>query len=135
MKSYIKFIYQDLKCFNRGIIMSTTSLSFFSQDGLDTLFWGFALLLLGSILSIVGALASGAVLVLGAIIQLIGWLMCVMGVSALRKDYRVRVQTRGPSPPPPPTPATTPTCPTCGGPLTYSPQYQRWYCPVDQKYV
>jgi len=115
--------------------MSTTSLSFFSQDGLDTLFWGFALLLFGSILSIVGALASGAVLLLGAIIQLIGWLLCIMGVSALRKDYRTRVQTRGTSPPPPPTPATTPTCPTCGGALTFVQQYQRWYCPVDQKYI
>jgi sporulation protein YlmC with PRC-barrel domain len=26
-------------------------------------------------------------------------------------------------------------CPTCGGPLTYIPQYQRWYCYKDQKYV
>lgn len=27
------------------------------------------------------------------------------------------------------------TCPTCGGPLTYIPQYQRWYCYKDNKYV
>jgi sporulation protein YlmC with PRC-barrel domain len=26
-------------------------------------------------------------------------------------------------------------CPTCGGPLTYIPQYQRWYCYRDKKYV
>lgn len=26
-------------------------------------------------------------------------------------------------------------CPICGGPLTYIPQYQRWYCYKDQKYV
>jgi sporulation protein YlmC with PRC-barrel domain len=26
-------------------------------------------------------------------------------------------------------------CPTCGGPLTYIPQYQRWYCYKDGKYV
>jgi len=31
--------------------------------------------------------------------------------------------------------ATTATCPTCGGPLTFVQQYQRWYCPKDQKYV
>ena len=31
--------------------------------------------------------------------------------------------------------AQTPTCPTCGGPLTYIPQYQRWYCYKDKKYV
>ena len=28
-----------------------------------------------------------------------------------------------------------PVCPTCGGPLTYIPQYQRWYCYKDKKYV
>ena len=28
-----------------------------------------------------------------------------------------------------------PTCPTCGGPLTFIPQYQRWYCYKDKKYV
>ena len=26
-------------------------------------------------------------------------------------------------------------CPTCGGPLTFIPQYQRWYCYRDKKYV
>jgi sporulation protein YlmC with PRC-barrel domain len=26
-------------------------------------------------------------------------------------------------------------CPTCRGPLTYVPQYQRWYCYKCQKYV
>ncbi len=30
---------------------------------------------------------------------------------------------------------TAATCPTCGGPLTFIQQYQRWYCPKDQKYV
>ena len=29
----------------------------------------------------------------------------------------------------------TPMCPTCGQPLTYVPQYQRWYCYKDKKYV
>ena len=28
-----------------------------------------------------------------------------------------------------------PVCPKCGGPLTYIPQYQRWYCYKDKKYV
>jgi sporulation protein YlmC with PRC-barrel domain len=28
-----------------------------------------------------------------------------------------------------------PTCPTCGKPLTWIPQYQRWYCYNDKKYV
>jgi sporulation protein YlmC with PRC-barrel domain len=30
---------------------------------------------------------------------------------------------------------STPVCPKCGGPLTYVPQYQRWYCYKDKKYV
>jgi sporulation protein YlmC with PRC-barrel domain len=28
-----------------------------------------------------------------------------------------------------------PTCPTCGKPLTWIPQYQRWYCYNDKKYA
>lgn len=28
-----------------------------------------------------------------------------------------------------------PTCPTCGKPLTWVPQYKRWYCYNDKKYV
>ena len=31
--------------------------------------------------------------------------------------------------------STPPTCPTCGRPLTWIPQYQRWYCYNDKKYV
>lgn len=30
---------------------------------------------------------------------------------------------------------TQPLCPTCGQPLTWIPQYQRWYCYNDKKYV
>ena len=26
-------------------------------------------------------------------------------------------------------------CPTCGGPLTYIPEYQAWYCYKEQKYA
>jgi sporulation protein YlmC with PRC-barrel domain len=28
-----------------------------------------------------------------------------------------------------------PVCPTCGKPLKWIPQYQRWYCNKDKKYV
>jgi sporulation protein YlmC with PRC-barrel domain len=31
--------------------------------------------------------------------------------------------------------STQPMCPTCGRPLTWIPQYQRWYCYSDKKYV
>ena len=29
----------------------------------------------------------------------------------------------------------TPMCPTCGKPLTWIPQYKRWYCYNEKKYV
>ncbi len=105
-----------------------------SQDGLDTLFWGFVLVLAGTLLALLG-IAHVAFSILGAIAAIVGWLLAVMGVSALRRDYRAKVQRREASPPPPPPSGTAPTCPTCGGALTWVPQYQRWYCPVDQKYV
>jgi hypothetical protein len=46
----------------------------------------------------------------------------------------------GPSAPPPPPPppgasGAQATCPICGGPLTFIPQYQRWYCYKDKKYI
>jgi sporulation protein YlmC with PRC-barrel domain len=31
--------------------------------------------------------------------------------------------------------STQPICPTCSKPLTWIPQYQRWYCYNDKKYV
>jgi sporulation protein YlmC with PRC-barrel domain len=30
---------------------------------------------------------------------------------------------------------STPMCPICGQPLTWIPQYKRWYCYKDQKYA
>jgi len=38
------------------------------------------------------------------------------------------------APPPPPT-QTTPLCPTCGQPLVYIPEYNRWYCKKEKKYI
>jgi sporulation protein YlmC with PRC-barrel domain len=31
--------------------------------------------------------------------------------------------------------SNAPLCPTCGKPLTWIPQYQRWYCYNDKKYA
>ncbi len=31
--------------------------------------------------------------------------------------------------------ASQPLCPTCNKPLTWIPQYQRWYCYTDKKYA
>jgi sporulation protein YlmC with PRC-barrel domain len=33
------------------------------------------------------------------------------------------------------TKSSSPICPTCGQPLTWIPQYNRWYCYNDKKYV
>lgn len=38
-------------------------------------------------------------------------------------------------PPPPPAQPQTPLCPHCGKPLTWIPQYKRWYCYNCQKYA
>jgi len=34
-----------------------------------------------------------------------------------------------------PAQAQSQICPTCGGPLTFIPQYNRWYCYKDKKYI
>ena len=44
---------------------------------------------------------------------------------------KARAQARAPSPPPP----QAPLCPSCGKPLTWIPQYRRWYCSVSWKYA
>ncbi|MEM4416945.1 MAG: hypothetical protein QXD32_02685 [Nitrososphaerota archaeon] len=39
-------------------------------------------------------------------------------------------------PPPPPQPAVqAPLCPSCGAQLQYVPQYQKYWCPNEQRYV
>lgn len=69
--------------------MTTTpgSFTFFSQDGLDTIFWGFVFILVGTLLALLG-IAHFAFSILGAIAAIIGWLFAIMGMSSLRRDYR-----------------------------------------------
>jgi hypothetical protein len=45
----------------------------------------------------------------------------------------IQPQTEMPLPPPPPT--QTPLCPYCGNQIRYIPQYQRWYCDKEKRYV
>jgi sporulation protein YlmC with PRC-barrel domain len=47
----------------------------------------------------------------------------------LRKAFRQSVQTDVQQQ------STQPLCPTCNRPLTWIPQYKRWYCYNDKKYV
>lgn len=39
------------------------------------------------------------------------------------------------SPPPPPPPTQTPMCPYCRNPIRFIPQYQRWYCDNERRYI
>jgi hypothetical protein len=50
--------------------------------------------------------------------------------------YQYQPAAVAPAPPTPPAaaPGTTP-CPRCGRPLTWIPQYSRWYCYSDQQYA
>ncbi len=60
------------------------------------------------------------------------WVASINQAIASSKIQVAQTATFAPPPPPPP---PTPQCPTCGNPLTYIPQYQRWYCYHEKKYV
>jgi len=47
--------------------------------------------------------------------------------AATQPQYQQPVQQQ--------TASSQPLCPTCGKPLTWIPQYQRWYCYNDKKYA
>lgn len=49
--------------------------------------------------------------------------------------YQIQQQTAQTVAQPAQQQSTQPLCPTCNRPLTWIPQYQRWYCYNDQKYV
>ena len=53
------------------------------------------------------------------------------------REYFNLLQTQAtyPTTAPATAPPPEPTCPTCGSTLRYIPQYQRWYCDKEQKYV
>ena len=50
--------------------------------------------------------------------------------SAAQPAYQQPAQTAAPA-----QSASPPLCPTCSKPLTWIPQYQRWYCYNDKKYA
>jgi hypothetical protein len=62
------------------------------------------------------------------------WVNAINRAVAAERSVQVSSSTGYPPPPPPPAPSTPP-CPSCGSPLTYIPQYQRWYCYKEKKYV
>jgi|GEM_PF-4277767 len=62
----------------------------------------------------------------------------VVGIVILVLIIVLVVRRRPRTPPAMPTaPAVAPAqaCPTCGRPITFVPQYQRWYCPSENKYI
>jgi len=52
-----------------------------------------------------------------------------------KNEWKEVFQEQEQSKPTPKKQATQPTCPTFGKPLTWIPQYSRWYCYNDKKYV
>ena len=50
-------------------------------------------------------------------------------------QYAQPVQTAQPMPVAQPVQQSQPQCPNCRGPLTYIPQYKRWYCYSCKKYA
>ena len=61
------------------------------------------------------------------------WVAAINQAIAAERSFQAS-PAAGLPPPPPPAPSA-PVCPSCGNPLTYIPQYQRWYCYKEQKYV
>ncbi len=49
--------------------------------------------------------------------------------------YQTQQQPAQAAQPVQPQQQSPPLCPTCGKPLTWIPQYQRWYCYNDKKYA
>jgi sporulation protein YlmC with PRC-barrel domain len=65
--------------------------------------------------------------------QIIAWeeVQAASDFIILRKKPQNAVQTQSTQQ----QPSSQPLCPTCGKPLTWIPQYQRWYCYNDKKYA
>jgi len=61
------------------------------------------------------------------------WVAAINQAIAAERSFQAS-PAAGLPPPPPPAPSA-PMCPSCVNPLTYIPQYQRWYCYKEQKYV
>jgi hypothetical protein len=79
------------------------------QDGLDYMFYGPIVAIIGSIFLIIGGLAA----ILGVIISLAGWGIFVVGVNQFRIHYRQRF---GYAQQPPAQPITGPAPPYYGAP-------------------
>ncbi len=62
------------------------------------------------------------------------WVNAINQAVAAERSFQAQPAVAYPPPPPPPAPSTPP-CPSCGSPLTYIPQYQRWYCYKEKKYA
>jgi sporulation protein YlmC with PRC-barrel domain len=55
--------------------------------------------------------------------------------SYQQQTYQPTAQTAQPVTQQQPAAQSQPLCPSCGKPLTWIPQYQRWYCYNDKKYA
>ncbi len=100
-----------------------------------------SLTLTGVVLVIIGAvcLFIPFVCFVGIPLLIVGLVILLVGAVSEghpRVMYAYPPASAGPYAPPaaPPAGSGPPTCPRCGQPLQYVPQYQRWFCPMEQIY-
>jgi len=90
-----------------------------------------------------GGAAGGTILIIiGGLIWGLGSVAAFFKINAEvvadEMKNQNRMQTYTPAPQnvvAAPVAQTAPVCPTCGSPLRFIPQYQRWYCDKEGKYV
>jgi len=111
-----------------GIIMSAgifaTNGAYNAQRGIvdsGGFYGGIVLIIIGSLIMMLGFYAT--IYKVGA--EIIRDEIRSIGVGGLTPTLRIPSTTTAPPPP---------NCPTCGQPLTYVPQYQKWYCQNEKKY-
>jgi hypothetical protein len=105
-------------------------------------------LVFASLLELAGPEAIGVVIgtfLITAVISIVIYVIYLVIIWYLRRPHVKAFFGKVPpvpAPPPagiPPTPpspqAQTAFCPTCGAQLQYVPQYQRYWCPREQRYV
>lgn len=68
------------------------------------------------------------VLWLGVALAIVGLVVAILGAV-----YESIVER--PAPPMAAPTMQTPMCPTCGRPIQFIPQYNRWYCPAENRYL
>jgi hypothetical protein len=78
-----------------------------------------------------GAVGGTILIIIGAFVWLLGAVATFFKINS----EVVSEEVKRPTPQPVAAQVTTSVCPSCGAPLRYIPQYQKWYCDREGKYV